>query len=111
MEMVSTITSLITNVVNFAGGLLLLVGLSLGADDPWRPLEPLARPAGISAAAPVETAAVVLDQTALDRAVAEQRQPLPGYTHIQRAVVSSAGMWWAGWAEALGACSAIAASA
>ena len=26
--------------------------------------------------------------------------PIPGYTHIQRAVVSSAGMWWAGWAEA-----------
>ncbi|MDQ3057750.1 MAG: lyase family protein, partial [Pseudomonadota bacterium] len=23
-----------------------------------------------------------------------------GYTHLQRAVVSSAGMWWAGWAEA-----------
>ncbi|MFZ6697227.1 argininosuccinate lyase [Stenotrophomonas acidaminiphila] len=39
-------------------------------------------------------------KVALDRAVAEQRQPLPGYTHIQRAVVSSAGMWWAGWAEA-----------
>jgi thiol:disulfide interchange protein DsbD len=52
-------------------GLLLLVGLSLGADDPWRPLEPLARPAGVAAAAPVETAAVVLDQTALDRAVAD----------------------------------------
>lgn len=52
-------------------GLLLLVGLSLGADDPWRPLEPLARPAGVAAAAPVETAAVVLDQAALDRAVAD----------------------------------------
>ena len=52
-------------------GLLLLVGLSLGADDPWRPLEPLARPVGVAAAAPVETAAVVLDQTALDRAVAD----------------------------------------
>jgi len=37
---------------------------------------------------------------ALDRADAEQSQPLPGYTHLQRAVVSSAGMWWAGWAEA-----------
>jgi argininosuccinate lyase len=24
---------------------------------------------------------------------------MPGYTHLQRAVVSSAGMWWAGWAE------------
>jgi argininosuccinate lyase len=25
---------------------------------------------------------------------------LPGYTHIQRAMVSSCGMWWAAWAEA-----------
>jgi len=39
-------------------------------------------------------------KVALDRAKAEQLQPLPGYTHLQRAVVSSAGMWWAGWAEA-----------
>ena len=39
-------------------------------------------------------------KVALDRAAAEKDQPLPGYTHIQRAVVSSAGMWWAGWAEA-----------
>ena len=39
-------------------------------------------------------------KVALDRAEAERRLPLPGYTHIQRAVVSSAGMWWAGWAEA-----------
>ncbi|WP_337053580.1 argininosuccinate lyase [Pseudoxanthomonas sp. USHLN014] len=37
---------------------------------------------------------------ALERAQAEQGLPIPGYTHIQRAVVSSAGMWWAGWAEA-----------
>ena len=37
---------------------------------------------------------------ALDRAAAERELPLPGYTHLQRAVVSSAGMWWAGWAEA-----------
>ena len=37
---------------------------------------------------------------ALDRAGAEAALPLPGYTHLQRAVVSSAGMWWAGWAEA-----------
>jgi len=42
-----------------------------------------------------ETAAV-----ALDRAEAEHALPLPGYTHLQRAVVSSAGMWWAAWAEA-----------
>ncbi|AKK67338.1 argininosuccinate lyase [Xanthomonas translucens] len=39
-------------------------------------------------------------KVALDRAQAEQALPLPGYTHIQRAVVSSAGMWWASWAEA-----------
>jgi argininosuccinate lyase len=37
---------------------------------------------------------------ALDRAEAEASLPMPGYTHLQRAVVSSAGMWWAGWAEA-----------
>lgn len=39
-------------------------------------------------------------KVALDRAQAEATVPIPGYTHIQRAVVSSAGMWWAGWAEA-----------
>ena len=37
---------------------------------------------------------------ALSRAEAEANLPMPGYTHLQRAVVSSAGMWWAGWAEA-----------
>ena len=37
---------------------------------------------------------------ALARAEAESGLPMPGYTHLQRAVVSSAGMWWAGWAEA-----------
>ncbi|MCE7032831.1 argininosuccinate lyase [Lysobacter sp. GX 14042] len=36
---------------------------------------------------------------ALDRAEAEGGVPLPGYTHLQRAVVSSLGMWWAAWAE------------
>ena len=39
-------------------------------------------------------------KVALDRAQAEATLPIPGYTHIQRAVVSSAGLWWAGWAEA-----------
>lgn len=39
-------------------------------------------------------------RVALDRAAAERDVPLPGYTHLQRAVVSSLGMWWAGWAEA-----------
>ncbi len=36
---------------------------------------------------------------ALQRAAAEANLAMPGYTHLQRAVVSSAGMWWAGWAE------------
>jgi argininosuccinate lyase len=39
-------------------------------------------------------------EVALDRAGTEGAQPMPGYTHLQRAVVSSTGMWWAGWAEA-----------
>ena len=34
---------------------------------------------------------------ALQRAQDEQGVAMPGYTHLQRAVVSSAGMWWAGW--------------
>jgi argininosuccinate lyase len=38
-------------------------------------------------------------KVALARAEAEAALPLPGYTHLQRAVVSSAGMWWAAWAE------------
>jgi len=36
---------------------------------------------------------------ALARAESEGNQPLPGYTHMQRAMVSSLGMWWAAWAE------------
>ncbi|HKU78696.1 MAG TPA: argininosuccinate lyase [Rhodanobacteraceae bacterium] len=35
----------------------------------------------------------------LDRA-ANESLPMPGYTHLQRAVVSSTSMWWAGFAEA-----------
>jgi argininosuccinate lyase len=35
----------------------------------------------------------------LDRAAAESL-PMPGYTHLQRAVVSSTAMWFAGFAEA-----------
>lgn len=38
-------------------------------------------------------------EVALARAQAEADVPLPGYTHLQRAVVSSLGMWWAAWAE------------
>ena len=48
----------------------------------------------------VATLSREIARVALDRAEAEQSLPIPGYTHIQRAVVSSAGMWWAGWAEA-----------
>jgi argininosuccinate lyase len=47
-----------------------------------------------------KTLSLDIARVALDRAEAEKSLPLPGYTHIQRAVVSSAGMWWAGWAEA-----------
>ena len=34
------------------------------------------------------------------RAESDGGLPMPGYTHLQRAVVSSAGMWWTCWAEA-----------
>ncbi len=37
---------------------------------------------------------------ALARAERDETLPMPGYTHLQRAVVSSAGLWWAGWVEA-----------
>lgn len=36
---------------------------------------------------------------ALQRAQSEALMPLPGYTHMQRAMVSSLGMWWGAWAE------------
>lgn len=39
-------------------------------------------------------------RTALELAGRDALLPMPGYTHLQRAMVSSAGMWWAGWAEA-----------
>jgi argininosuccinate lyase len=38
-------------------------------------------------------------RSCLERAASEAI-PMPGYTHLQRAVVSSTAMWWAGWAEA-----------
>ena len=38
-------------------------------------------------------------EVCLLRAEAEQSLPLPGYTHLQRAMVSSAAMWWSGFAE------------
>jgi argininosuccinate lyase len=39
-------------------------------------------------------------RVALARAEGDTGLPMPGYTHLQRAVVSSAGMWWTCWAEA-----------
>ncbi|APR74970.1 Argininosuccinate lyase [Minicystis rosea] len=37
----------------------------------------------------------------LDRAEADAETPMPGYTHLQRAVPSSVGLWLAGFAEAM----------
>lgn len=37
---------------------------------------------------------------ALERAEAEAMVPLPGHTHLQQAMPSSLGLWWAGHAEA-----------
>ena len=42
---------------------------------------------------------VEIARTALQRAHTDAALPMPGYTHLQRAMVSSAGLWWAGWAE------------
>ena len=47
----------------------------------------------------VRAACVASARICFDRAEAEA-QPMPGYTHLQRAVVSSTSMWWAGYAEA-----------
>ncbi|WP_427792604.1 protein-disulfide reductase DsbD [Brevundimonas diminuta] len=55
-------------------GALLLIGLSLNAVSPWRPLEPLARPTvAVGAAAPgaATPVAVVTDKAALDAAIAQ----------------------------------------
>src|SRR5690554_759693 len=38
--------------------------------------------------------------TSLERADQTRQLPMPGYTHLQRAVPSSVGMWFAGFAEA-----------
>ncbi|MBB5016304.1 argininosuccinate lyase [Rehaibacterium terrae] len=52
------------------------------------------------ALAALREACVAIADTALERARVEAMQPLPGYTHLQRAMVGSAGMWWGGWVEA-----------
>lgn len=46
-----------------------------------------------------ETHCRAIARVCLERAAAEAL-PLPGYTHLQRAVVSSTAMWFAGFAEA-----------
>ena len=40
-------------------------------------------------------------QACIDKASVTQDTPMPGYTHMQRAVPSSCGMWFAGFAEAM----------
>ena len=42
----------------------------------------------------------IIATVSLQRAEAEALQEFPGYTHLQRAMVSSLGMWWGAWAEA-----------
>ena len=43
---------------------------------------------------------IAIADIALQRAEIEAMQVFPGYTHMQRAMVSSLGMWWGAWAEA-----------
>jgi argininosuccinate lyase len=52
------------------------------------------------ACARLDAAASGCARALLDRADADARTPLPGYTHLQRAVPSSVGHWLAGHAEA-----------
>ena len=49
--------------------------------------------------ATLEAHCKAIARASLERAAAESI-PMPGYTHLQRAVVSSTSMWWAGFAEA-----------
>jgi argininosuccinate lyase len=48
----------------------------------------------------LEQAARSCAGASLDRAEADAMTPMPGYTHLQRAVPSSVGLWLAGFAEA-----------
>ncbi|MEM9384692.1 MAG: argininosuccinate lyase [Pseudomonadota bacterium] len=48
----------------------------------------------------VESLCAQLASICLERADADMLTPMPGYTHLQRAVVSSLGLWFAGFAEA-----------
>ncbi len=53
------------------------------------------------ALAQIEAETVAAAAAFLDRAEREATVPMPGYTHLQRAVPSSVGLWLAGFAEAL----------
>ncbi|MFG0330306.1 MAG: argininosuccinate lyase [Phycisphaerales bacterium] len=48
----------------------------------------------------LENTNIEIASICLERAELEVDTPMPGYTHLQRAVPSSAGMWFAGFAEA-----------
>ncbi|MGM0556895.1 MAG: argininosuccinate lyase [Myxococcota bacterium] len=48
----------------------------------------------------LRTRCVDAARASLDRAMTSKDVPMPGYTHLQRAVPSSLGMWFAGFAEA-----------
>ncbi|NNF15278.1 MAG: argininosuccinate lyase [Gammaproteobacteria bacterium] len=48
----------------------------------------------------VATHCIDIASVCLERAAGSADVPMPGYTHLQRAVVSSLGMWFAGFAEA-----------
>jgi argininosuccinate lyase len=52
------------------------------------------------ALAQIEAESIDAAAAFLDRAEAEAHVPMPGYTHLQRAVPSSVGLWLAGFAEA-----------
>ncbi len=52
------------------------------------------------ALATLHAACKAIAEVALARAGSDADVAMPGYTHMQRAMVSSAGMWWAAWAEA-----------
>src|SRR3546814_16168660 len=52
------------------------------------------------ALATLHGACTAIAAVALARARSDADVAMPGYPHMQRAMVSSAGMWWAAWAEA-----------
>jgi argininosuccinate lyase len=54
----------------------------------------------LDALARIEALATASAAALLDRADADALTPMPGYTHLQRAVPSSIGLWLAGFAEA-----------